>query len=58
MSFSEGLERTIKWFFENHEREEVAKDFEAALTERAIEKGTIEVPEAVSLPSGRTFSKA
>ena len=40
VSFSQGLERTIKWFFENHKREEVAKDFEAALTERGIEKGT------------------
>ena len=34
VSFSEGLDRTIRWFHENHDRDEVAKDFERRLTER------------------------
>lgn len=33
-SFSEGLDRTIRWFFESHDRDDVARDFERQLTER------------------------
>lgn len=38
--FAEGLDRTIKWYFETHEdaRAELAKVFEASLTERGLEK--------------------
>ena len=37
MSFSDGLDRTIRWYFENHSRDELEKDFEASLTERGLE---------------------
>ena len=32
--FSEGLDRTIRWFFDTHDREEVARDLERQLMER------------------------
>ena len=32
--FTEGLDRTIKWYYEAKEREVVARDFERMLTER------------------------
>ncbi len=35
--FSEGLDRTIKWFYESHRREDVARNFEFRLTERGEE---------------------
>ncbi|MEM9407486.1 MAG: SDR family NAD(P)-dependent oxidoreductase [Acidobacteriota bacterium] len=34
VTFNEGLDRTIQWFYENHDREEVARDFDFHLTER------------------------
>lgn len=34
VSFSQGLDRTIPWFFDNHDRAELEKDFERQLTER------------------------
>jgi len=37
VSFSDGLDRTIKWYFASHEREALAQDFEASLTERGLE---------------------
>jgi nucleoside-diphosphate-sugar epimerase len=37
VNFSDGLDRSIRWYFDSHEREAVAKDFEASLTERGIE---------------------
>lgn len=37
VSFSDGLDRTIRWYFDTHEREGVAKDFEASLTGRGFE---------------------
>ena len=37
VSFSDGLDRTIRWYFENHSRDELEKDFEASLTERGLE---------------------
>ncbi|MEZ5921048.1 MAG: NAD-dependent epimerase/dehydratase family protein [Parvularculaceae bacterium] len=37
VSFSDGLDRTIRWYFENHTRDELEKDFEASLTERGLE---------------------
>lgn len=37
VSFSDGLDRTIRWYFSAHERESVAKTFEASLTERGLE---------------------
>ena len=38
VTFSDGLDRTIRWYFDSHEREDVAQDFEASLTERGLEK--------------------
>lgn len=38
VTFSDGLDRTIRWYFDSHEREAVARDFEASLTERGLEK--------------------
>lgn len=38
VSFSEGLDRTIEWYFSHHDREAVARDLEFALTERGVEK--------------------
>lgn len=37
VSFSEGLERTIRWYFDSHDREKLAGAFEASLTERGLE---------------------
>jgi nucleoside-diphosphate-sugar epimerase len=34
VSFRDGVERTLAWYFEAHDREEVARDFERRLTER------------------------
>lgn len=36
--FSEGLDRTIRWYFDTHDRDEVAMDFEQSLTGRGFEK--------------------
>jgi nucleoside-diphosphate-sugar epimerase len=38
VSFSDGLDQTIKWYFETFDRNDVAEDFEASLTERGLEK--------------------
>jgi hypothetical protein len=32
--FSEGLDRTIKWYYESKQRENVERDFDRLLTER------------------------
>ena len=37
VSFDEGVTRTIKWYFENHDSSKVAENFEASLTERGLE---------------------
>ncbi|MEO6092432.1 MAG: NAD-dependent epimerase/dehydratase family protein [Novosphingobium sp.] len=37
VSFSDGLDRTIRWYFDTHRRETLEKDFEASLTERGFE---------------------
>jgi nucleoside-diphosphate-sugar epimerase len=37
VSFSDGLDRSIRWYFDSHERDAVAEDFEASLTERGLE---------------------
>ncbi|MEZ5922151.1 MAG: NAD-dependent epimerase/dehydratase family protein [Parvularculaceae bacterium] len=37
VTFSDGLDRTIRWYFESHSREELAKNFETSLTERGLE---------------------
>lgn len=37
VSFSDGLDRSIRWYFDSHKRDAVAKDFEASLTERGFE---------------------
>lgn len=37
VTFSDGLDRTIKWYFETHDRDVLAADFEASLTERGLE---------------------
>ncbi|MEZ5777643.1 MAG: NAD-dependent epimerase/dehydratase family protein [Paracoccaceae bacterium] len=37
VSFSDGLDRTIRWYFDSHDRDTVAPDFEASLTERGLE---------------------
>lgn len=37
VSFSDGLDKTIKWYFETHDREGIAEDFEASLTGRGFE---------------------
>jgi UDP-glucose 4-epimerase/GDP-L-fucose synthase len=45
VSFSDGLDRSIRWYFDSHERDAVAEDFEASLTERGLEparKGGVE----------------
>jgi nucleoside-diphosphate-sugar epimerase len=34
VNFDEGLDRTIKWYYATHDRQEVAQDFERMLTER------------------------
>lgn len=39
VSFSDGLDRTISWYFDTHSREAIAKDFEESLTERGFEGG-------------------
>jgi nucleoside-diphosphate-sugar epimerase len=36
--FSEGLDRTIRWYFDYHDRDDVASDFEQSLTGRGFEK--------------------
>lgn len=36
--FAEGLERTLRWYFEHHDRDDVASDFEDSLTGRGFEK--------------------
>lgn len=38
VSFSDGLDRTIRWYFESHDRDALEQDFEASLTERGLEK--------------------
>lgn len=38
VSFSDGLDRTIRWYFASHDRDTLAKDFEESLTERGLEK--------------------
>ncbi len=38
-SFSDGLDKSIRWYFDNHDREALAADFEASLTERGLEGG-------------------
>ena len=38
VTFSDGLDRTIRWYFDSHDREVVAEDFEASLTERGLKK--------------------
>ena len=38
VSFSDGLDRTIRWYFASHDRDALAKDFEESLTERGLEK--------------------
>ena len=38
MPFSEGLDRTIRWYFDYHDRDDVASDFEQSLTGRGFEK--------------------
>jgi len=37
VSFSEGLDRTIRWYFDSHDREVVSRVFEESLTERGLE---------------------
>jgi len=37
VTFSDGLDRSIRWYFDSHERDAVAEDFEASLTERGLE---------------------
>lgn len=37
VSFSDGLDRTIRWYFDSHKREDIVQDFEASLTERGFE---------------------
>lgn len=37
VSFAEGLERTLRWYFASHKREALAEHFEASLTERGLE---------------------
>jgi nucleoside-diphosphate-sugar epimerase len=37
VSFSDGLDRSIRWYFDAHERDAVAEDFEASLTERGLD---------------------
>jgi nucleoside-diphosphate-sugar epimerase len=37
VTFSDGLDRSIRWYFETHDREMVSKVFEASLTERGLE---------------------
>ncbi len=34
VTFDEGVQRTIRWFYENHDRDEMRADFERKLTER------------------------
>jgi nucleoside-diphosphate-sugar epimerase len=34
VSFSDGLDRTIRWFFDTHDRMKIRRDFEYRLTER------------------------
>ena len=47
VSFSDGLDRTIRWYFETQDRDDIAVDFEASLTERGLEKaGRKQVPAA------------
>lgn len=36
--FSEGLDRSIRWYFDHHDRDDVASDFEESLTGRGFEK--------------------
>ena len=58
VSFSEGLDRTIAWFFENHDREVVARYLDAALTERGIEKGGVELSRDIGPACDQASSKA
>jgi nucleoside-diphosphate-sugar epimerase len=37
VTFSEGLDRTIRWYFDEHDRDVVSKVFEESLTERGLE---------------------
>lgn len=37
MSFSDGFDRTIRWYFNTHGQDAIAQDFEASLTERGFE---------------------
>jgi nucleoside-diphosphate-sugar epimerase len=39
VSFSEGLDRAIRWYFDTHDRDAVAEVFEASLTERGLDEG-------------------
>ena len=34
VTFDEGVQRTVRWFYENHDRDEMRADFERKLTER------------------------
>lgn len=38
VSFAEGLQRSIDWYFGHHDRDDVAADFEESLTGRGFEK--------------------
>ena len=38
VTFAEGLDRTIRWYFDSHDRDAIAGTFEASLTERGFEK--------------------
>ena len=38
VSFSDGLDRTIRWYFDTYDRDDIAGDFEASLTGRGFEK--------------------
>jgi len=35
--FADGLDRTIRWYFDAHDRDAVARDFEVSLTERGLD---------------------
>jgi len=37
VSFSDGLDRSIRWYYDAHDRDIVARDFEESLTERGFE---------------------
>ena len=44
VSFSDGLDRTIRWYFDTNSQDEVAQDFEISLTERGYEGGKKTAP--------------